>query len=630
MQTGQVAHGNALDLLETDIQVMHGDIIAHSNKLTLLENNITDANGNILANASAVDSLFTQVTELNGSFTAMSERTAELVAEIPSSFNPVIFWEFVDDLEGWIAGGSANVYHITQNAKISGDGFTEVTLDEPIDGTINYAVTLRWKCELELGTWEGKIYYKYDGGPTTWTEAGTFSHIAGYTEYRQSTVHCDWQDKSITAIAVKFATGGTYLLDSIAIGYLTGSGPAAYIKEHAVAWVTEDEAFAQQITEMQAAIDDNTANIVTESEVQAMIDGTVSAKWSITVDANNRITGIYLKAEDGTTQTSEFRVVADDFFITSSQTGDLKIFEVATNDDGDHYIRLTNTVIEQDIASENFVSIAGDTHQGWKIAQDGSAEFSDITIYNSSGDVVLSSGTGLELDNLVEDIKDDMAIALLNGQVTTADEFTDTLLGEIQEDVNSGAASYIRTLLVSKTWINEAFIGTAHIENLSVGSSKIAYGAVSEFIYMELANDSPGLHGAGDSFQIFSKYLTVPAVPDNLGNMVAPYIRYELTLRFQVETDYDAAVDLHFVSTDANDVSRELRVERLEAQFDTDTAYDGLPPQILTQRFVVIDGPSKGLTPGDIHFVVWVGVSDNDSISNIYTGTDLTIQFYKR
>ena len=607
LEAGYTANSNAIQSLQADIVTIHGEVVATASSITVLDSTISGLDGRIDVNATAVDSMYTEVNDLSDEFSALSAHTIELIAEVPSTFNPALAWEFIADLEGWVSGGSATLIFDVDSAKITGDGHAEVTFDEPVAGLQNSVVTLRWKCTLDINPFVGEIYYRYTGDAGSFVLGGSFSHIYGYSEYRQSTIDCDWGDKAITAIAVKFSTGGTFLIDSIGIGYKTGFGAMAYIRKQSIAWVTESTAYADDQTALNARIDTNEANLLVEGEVQALINGS-TATWKVEASTvPGVVTGIYLTSSStgGVIDTSEFKVQANHFIVVGTDpTLQKAVFEVATRA-GNEYIRLAGDVlIEQDIQSDNYDA---STHAGWKIdyATD-TASFNGISIYNTAGNLILSSGAGIESSGLVATIEDDMATALL-GSSTTANQFNADYYASILTAIETDSASYIETLMVNNLFTSTAYIQHAHILDLTVGSNNIQYNGVSSFTFLETTS-----HTISGDVTVITTTINVPAVLDAGGSSIPPYIKLSVRIHYMLDA-YNSGIR---IERDGNIIYTQYL-----------PAYPGITSHGYATCIDHADHTSVGLTTGSHTYnIILYGPSGNFSIID----ADLSIQIMKR
>lgn len=87
------------------------------------------------------------------------------------------------------------------------------------------------------------------------------------------------------------------------------TGALAQIEEERTLRIQGDEALADDLTTLTTTVGNNTIAI---SENTSSING-IAARWGITINANNRVTG-QIKL-DGTATTSTFSVLADKFVV---------------------------------------------------------------------------------------------------------------------------------------------------------------------------------------------------------------------------------------------------------------------------------------------------------------------------
>ncbi|MEM2159646.1 MAG: DUF1983 domain-containing protein [Candidatus Nitrosotenuis sp.] len=190
---------------------------------------------------------------------------------------------------------------------------------------------------------------------------------------------------------------------------LSGLTPAnlttGFIKSVMDVTATPSGATAQAITDLGTQVNEANASVQT---VMASVDG-IKAHYGVTIDNNGYVSGFDLMSEPGITETpvSSFVVRADKFAIVdpsvSSTVGALD----AANQLSAHtpfYIENGVTYIKAALIKEASIDFAkisdtiqssnydATTHTGWKLSKGGTIEANGITIYDASGNVILSAG----------------------------------------------------------------------------------------------------------------------------------------------------------------------------------------------------------------------------------------------
>jgi len=181
------------------------------------------------------------------------------------------------------------------------------------------------------------------------------------------------------------------------------------------------------------------SNAISRTELAADLESeldVIGSQWSVKVaqttgDGTNYIAGIGLSVEEGESGeiSSNFLVKADNFAILASGSNvaaDAASPFIVSGGNvfiGSAFIEdasITNAKIGNIIQSNNYTPATG-----WKINKDGSAEFSNITIRDSEGNILLSSGAGVVGVGEVnaEDVVGLGAIALID-QITSANVST--------------------------------------------------------------------------------------------------------------------------------------------------------------------------------------------------------------
>lgn len=441
-------HANASFNQSNYVKIMANEngININGEAIDTLNGSIEETNANVTLNASAINGIKIELHDDTTGLWALSSRITELSAGVSGTFNPVFAWEFTHDTEGWQAGGGASLSQADDALIVdcsTAPGYTYINLESAISGADFPLFLLRWK-RLTGSSWVGKIYYKYSGGPSNWTEAKSFSEPINAVDYVMTNLdlrNTAWTSRQITAIAIELANTDnvSFAFDSIGIGRVGALGPYAYIKDNLNAWVNEDSAMAQRITELEVSVGENHGLITDETIARIDADGNITASNVLVTDLNGYITGYGLISQIIAGEpTSDFVVVADQFSVVLPGTVDTPVvpFKAGTYHNRPAIV-FANAFVGDTIQSENF-----DDRHGWqiKIAGDGEgrAIFSDILIRNQRGETVLDSGTGIQWDQIQGDTKPaDSATRNFIFRRTTQPSLSESREGDIWYDTRN-------------------------------------------------------------------------------------------------------------------------------------------------------------------------------------------------
>jgi hypothetical protein len=285
------------------------------------------------------------------------------------------------------------------------------------------------------------------------------------------------------------ANGDSANANSVTQLQATIDANAAAILTEQSARISGDSANASSTTTLQATVNGNTALIQTTADVVSGTDG-LTAQYMVKSDVNGYVTGFGLY-NDGAT--GDFIVHADRFAI--GLPGEAGIFPfIIAPVNGETQIALNARTLIPDLHIVNAmidnVIESSDGGTSWRIDKEGSIEGRSITIRDSSGNVILSSGGALS--NLIA-----------NDQIT---------LGGL----GAGALATVEQLTSANidTYMQNAAINSAHIDTLH--AEKITGDITKVFAYSpgvtQSYNNSEGLTEFGGDVPI-GQSLFLPA-PD--------------------------------------------------------------------------------------------------------------------
>ena len=299
---------------------------------------------------------------------------------------------------------------------------------------------------------------------------------------------------------------------------------------------TADTAIASTVTTLSATVGTNTTAIQTEASTRATETGNLFSKYTVKIDTNGYVSGFGLASTaNNDTPFSDFTIRADRFSIASPsgpgitpvipfivttttttingvtvnpgvyingafiQGGSIqgasiaggtienaKLINVSAN-------KITGAALEATSFIESAAYIAGS--QGWKIHANGTAEFAaasirgqltagqidtrNLTIKDSSGNVLFGAGTNLSTSNIT-------GLGALATQNTVSGTTQVTGLGNF---------SFLNTITSANisTYIAGAAIGNAYISDLS--ATKITAGSIAVNSYIRSSTFSSGVSG---------------------------------------------------------------------------------------------------------------------------------------
>lgn len=193
-------------------------------------------------------------------------------------------------------------------------------------------------------------------------------------------------------------SGDSALVAAVDMILAKANDNAAAILQESGVRADADSAIAFDVQTLQATVGDTSSSLQTLQQVVNGPEG-LSAQFMVKTDVNGYVSGFGLYSDE---TFSEFIINADRFAVIKPGQNSVYPF-IIDNVNGEPVIALnatalipdaqiTNAMIGNFIQSNNY----NGTTQGWRIDKNGSANFSSIVIRNSNGQVLLSSGTGME------------------------------------------------------------------------------------------------------------------------------------------------------------------------------------------------------------------------------------------
>lgn len=316
---------------------------------------------------------------------------------------------------------------------------------------------------------------------------------------------------------------------------------------------TADSAIVGTVTTLSATVGANTSAIQTETSTRASETGSLFAKYTVKIDQNGYVSGFGLASTaNNDTPFSDFIIRADRFSIASPtgpgitpvipfivttttttingvtvtpgvyingafiQGGTIqgasiaggtienaKLINVSAN-------KITGAALEATSYIESAAYIAGS--QGWKIHANGTAEFAaasirgqltagqidtrNLTIKDSSGNVLFGAGTSLSTSNITGLGALATQSTVSTGQVTGLGALaTQSTVSGTTQVTGLGNFAYLSSITSANisTYIAGAAIGSAYISDLN--ATKITAGNLGVNSYIRSSSYSAGVSG---------------------------------------------------------------------------------------------------------------------------------------
>lgn len=450
-------NASAINSLDTRVTDNEGNISTQSTQITQLQSSVTTANTNISGNASAISALDTRVTTAEGSITSQSAAITQIQADINDLENggsgsaaainalDVRVTANEDDITSQSTSITSLQSSVANaNTSISGNSSAIGSLDSRVvatesdiasqasqltslstdvtnaQNTANAASSAASALDSRVTANESSISSQSSQLTTLSNEIDSVETTANATASAVSALESEVtaNENSITSLT----SSVTSLQNSISglDGDITANSNAITSLNSSVTSLGNDvTAQAQDITQLSTTVGGNTSTIQT----QAISLNGLTAQWDVKTDVNGRVGGVGFY-NDGTT--TSFLVNADVFALLDPSGDAVNPFFVTG---GDVYINsafiangtIQNAQIQSLVVDKvtgldaNFVlatigvgnidnayigniiqSNVFNSTTGWRIDKNGQIDARSITIRDSSGNVVLSSGTGLE------------------------------------------------------------------------------------------------------------------------------------------------------------------------------------------------------------------------------------------
>jgi uncharacterized coiled-coil protein SlyX len=344
--TGVVATANALSSLDTRVSTAEGNISSQSTEITNLKNTVNHASTGVVATATGLSSLDTRVTTAEGTISTNSSDITALENTVNNGTTGVAATASglssldtrVSSAEGSITSQSTDITNLKN------------TVDDPLTGVAANASATD-SLDTRVTSAEGNIASQATSLSTLSTTVG------GHT----------------TSIATQATTlnglEAQYTVKVDNNGYVTGFGLASTTVDSTP--YSEFEIVADKITFAPVATD-HTAD-----------DGAPFFHISspTTINGETIPAGTYLKSAfiaDATIGTAQIQDAA----IDSAKIVDATITGAKIGNG-----QITNAKIGNIIQSDNYTATTG-----WSLDKTGAATFSSITIRDSNGDIIMSSG----------------------------------------------------------------------------------------------------------------------------------------------------------------------------------------------------------------------------------------------
>lgn len=308
--------------------------------------------------------------------------------------------------------------------------------------------------------------YRQASAPTTGMTAGDlwFDSDANNKAYRYS--GSSWVATDDTRIASNSAAIQTEKTaranaDSALASQITtlisdvGDNTAA-IQTEATTRANADYAEAAARQQLAARVGTAEANILENADAIADVDGNVRSQWTLQTQAKGAktaVAGIGLLA-DGQTGTSEFTVLADNFFVYNPATdAPKKVFQIVNN----------QALMNGDI-------LATGTVQGDKLAATSTIRLA------SGGKLLIGTNGSMQIGQKV--YMDDTRATF----VVDSFQIVDTLDGTITIPFEKRADGkiYLKNVIADKASISDATLTNATIENGTITNAMIANAAITD------------------------------------------------------------------------------------------------------------------------------------------------------
>ncbi len=221
---------------------------------------------------------------------------------------------------------------------------------------------------------------------------------------------------------------------------------------------------AGQRTLLAARVGTAEANILENANAIADVDGNVRSQWTLqtqAIGAKRAVAGIGLLA-DGQSGTSEFTVLADNFFVYNPATGaPKKVFQIVNN----------QALMNGDI-------LATGTVQGEKLAATSTIQLA------SGGKLAIGAGGSVQIGDKV--YMDDTRATFVLGNFQIVDVLGGTVTVPFEK--RSDGKIYIKDTVIGNASIDTAQIKDAAIENVKIANATITRLKIQGHTLTEVAS----------------------------------------------------------------------------------------------------------------------------------------------
>lgn len=408
VSTIRISHADLMTEV-IDSSNLYPSLNTQIDKIPVLETAITTEQ---TARQNADDALATQITTLS--------------AGVNAGFNATASWYFDSTVEGWTAVGGTASWQTSGALRIASSS-TDPYVQSPTGLSINGAQNrfIRAKVTRVAGSgWDGTAYYTTSGHgmvtgfrkniPNPNLAIGS-STVLNFDMYSLTAGTTDWQTSTITRIRLDLGatTADQFDLDWIAIGSEAPAASTALVQAESAARATAISAEATARQTLQTTVDGHTTSIQTQSTSINGIEGQIFTK----IDNNGYVTGYGISStlKNGV-PTSDFIISADRFSVAKpgslsspvipfiiSTKGSTPVLSFAgyasidrllsgTIDTETLYVGGTNVVLDGPSRS---IRINNGTSDLVRIGRQVDGVTYGITINDASGNLILSSGSGL-------------------------------------------------------------------------------------------------------------------------------------------------------------------------------------------------------------------------------------------
>ena len=506
------ANSAAVSALDTRVTAAENEITAQATDITLLQSDMATAQGDITANAAATSSLDTRVTtaesnitSLSGEITVLQNGLATTNGNVTTNADAISSLQTeVSNIDGVVTSQSTDITQL-QNALAAAE--LDISANAGAITSLEARVTT---AEGEISSQSTQLTSLSNGLATAGDDITANSQALSLLDSRVGTAEdtISTHTSQITQLQAD--------VESLDVG-----GNAAALQALDVRVTANEQditVIASDITTLQAGIDGNMAALQTKAEVSAVQSleddiAVLSAQYTIKLDVNGRVAGIGLANVNGV---SEFVVASDAvYFIDPGQSS--QVFDPGRNYTSMTELRdsqlvfgyaeveghkrfvinvpayipegyITTAMVKNatinkaqivdlsvdgaEINIANIWEIAGiggiiqsipfaSGTTGWRILQDGNAEFNNVTVRGH-----VEANTGRIRDNVI----------IGNGSKSAAQLLADTqALGDAADLVTAWTKPGTTYIDGNQLWTGDAYVDTLQIKGQAVTFPRGAY-----------------------------------------------------------------------------------------------------------------------------------------------------------